>query len=148
MAIQVSEAHLLRIDSVHFEDFRGECWVGRLELALLHFSLGSLGDHGGVQASEETVRLFDLDLPRELSDELAQRAELLIFVPNDLDKGVPVRDQTYIKYVLIGTRVVIKKHLSTYCFRKFPAISPQYHPLCACGCPDSLMAVNFIFESW
>ena len=95
MAIQVGEAHLLRVHPVHFEDFGSECGVRRLELALLHFSLGPFGDHGGVQTSKETVGLLDLDLPRELRDELAQRAELLILVPHDLYEGVPVRDQTY-----------------------------------------------------
>lgn len=91
MTVQVREGHLLRIDAVHFEDFGDGGWVGLPRLGL-HFALGPLRGHAGVQGAEETVRLLDLDLASERRDELAERAELLILVAHNLDERVPIRE--------------------------------------------------------
>ena len=61
----------------------------------MHFALGPLYNHGRVQSTEETAWFLDFDLAGELSDEFAERAELLVLVAHNLDERVPICQQAY-----------------------------------------------------
>ena len=103
MPIQMlREVDLLGLDSVDFEDFGNSGWITCFVLALLNFALGPLDNHGGVQSTEETAWFLDFDLAGELSDEFAERAELLVLVAHNLDERVPVRQQAYQQESKIG----------------------------------------------
>ena len=95
MPIQMPrEVHLLGFHSIDFEDFGDSGWI-RFVLALLHFALGPLDNHGGVQSTKETAWFLDFNLAGELGNEFAERAELLVLVAHNLDERVPISQQAY-----------------------------------------------------
>ena len=95
MPIQMPrEIHLLGFHSIDFEDFGDSGWI-RFVLALLHFALGPLDNHGGVQSTKETAWFLDFNLAGELGNKFAERAELLVLVAHNLDERVPISQQAY-----------------------------------------------------
>ena len=96
MPIQMPrEVHLLGFHSVDFEDFGDSRWITCFVFALLHFAFGPLNNHGGVETTEETVRLLDFNLAGELGDKFAERAELLVLVAHNLNERIPISQQAY-----------------------------------------------------